>query len=83
MNGKLTEDKSEDTDCDGSSLPEDFSEVGWQEAGRHLSADFAFSDALSIYYFLYWHRTCGNNFTCLLNENILVGSSCKWCTFTF
>ncbi|NXC45638.1 PTN13 phosphatase, partial [Penelope pileata] len=26
MNGKLTEDKSEDTDCDGSSLPEDFSE---------------------------------------------------------
>uniref|UniRef100_A0A672UQV9 Tyrosine-protein phosphatase non-receptor type 13 n=1 Tax=Strigops habroptila TaxID=2489341 RepID=A0A672UQV9_STRHB len=37
MNGKLTEDKSEDTDCDGSSLPEDFSEVGWQEAGRHLS----------------------------------------------
>uniref|UniRef100_A0A8B9R399 Tyrosine-protein phosphatase non-receptor type 13 n=1 Tax=Anas platyrhynchos TaxID=8839 RepID=A0A8B9R399_ANAPL len=24
---KLTEDKSEDTDCDGSSLPEDFSEV--------------------------------------------------------
>uniref|UniRef100_A0A8C0BK48 Tyrosine-protein phosphatase non-receptor type 13 n=1 Tax=Buteo japonicus TaxID=224669 RepID=A0A8C0BK48_9AVES len=28
MNGKLTEDKSEDTDCDGSSLPEDFSEVG-------------------------------------------------------
>uniref|UniRef100_A0A8D2NF84 Tyrosine-protein phosphatase non-receptor type 13 n=1 Tax=Zonotrichia albicollis TaxID=44394 RepID=A0A8D2NF84_ZONAL len=23
--------KSEDTDCDGSSLPEDFSEVGWQE----------------------------------------------------
>uniref|UniRef100_A0A8C0BKQ6 Tyrosine-protein phosphatase non-receptor type 13 n=1 Tax=Buteo japonicus TaxID=224669 RepID=A0A8C0BKQ6_9AVES len=57
MNGKLTEDKSEDTDCDGSSLPEDFSEVGWQEAGRHLSAAFAFSDALSIYYFLYWHRT--------------------------
>uniref|UniRef100_A0A663LX88 Tyrosine-protein phosphatase non-receptor type 13 n=1 Tax=Athene cunicularia TaxID=194338 RepID=A0A663LX88_ATHCN len=37
MNGKLMEDKSEDTDCDGSSLPEDFSEVGWQEAGRHLS----------------------------------------------
>uniref|UniRef100_A0A8C3EQV7 Tyrosine-protein phosphatase non-receptor type 13 n=1 Tax=Corvus moneduloides TaxID=1196302 RepID=A0A8C3EQV7_CORMO len=34
MNGKVTEDKSEDTDCDGSSLPEDFSEVGWQEAGR-------------------------------------------------
>lgn len=34
MNGKLAEDKSEDTDCDGSSLPEDFSEVGWQEAGR-------------------------------------------------
>uniref|UniRef100_A0A8C4V9S5 Tyrosine-protein phosphatase non-receptor type 13 n=1 Tax=Falco tinnunculus TaxID=100819 RepID=A0A8C4V9S5_FALTI len=33
VNGKLTEDKSEDTDCDGSSLPEDFSEVGWQEAG--------------------------------------------------
>nr|XP_009674825.1 PREDICTED: tyrosine-protein phosphatase non-receptor type 13 isoform X2 [Struthio camelus australis] len=26
VNGKLTEDKSEDTDCDGSSLPEDFSE---------------------------------------------------------
>ncbi|NXH20787.1 PTN13 phosphatase, partial [Bucco capensis] len=26
MNGKLTEDKSEDTDCDGSSLPEDLSE---------------------------------------------------------
>ncbi|NWI09953.1 PTN13 phosphatase, partial [Crypturellus soui] len=26
MNGKLTEDKYEDTDCDGSSLPEDFSE---------------------------------------------------------
>ncbi|XP_062430305.1 tyrosine-protein phosphatase non-receptor type 13 isoform X2 [Rhea pennata] len=26
LNGKLTEDKSEDTDCDGSSLPEDFSE---------------------------------------------------------
>ncbi|XP_026703484.1 tyrosine-protein phosphatase non-receptor type 13 isoform X4 [Athene cunicularia] len=26
MNGKLMEDKSEDTDCDGSSLPEDFSE---------------------------------------------------------
>ncbi|NWW94891.1 PTN13 phosphatase, partial [Rhynochetos jubatus] len=26
MNGKLIEDKSEDTDCDGSSLPEDFSE---------------------------------------------------------
>uniref|UniRef100_A0A8C3PUD0 Tyrosine-protein phosphatase non-receptor type 13 n=1 Tax=Calidris pygmaea TaxID=425635 RepID=A0A8C3PUD0_9CHAR len=38
MNGKLTEDKSEDTDCDGSSLPEDFSEVGWQETGRHLSS---------------------------------------------
>uniref|UniRef100_A0A663DML4 Tyrosine-protein phosphatase non-receptor type 13 n=1 Tax=Aquila chrysaetos chrysaetos TaxID=223781 RepID=A0A663DML4_AQUCH len=69
MNGKLTEDKSEDTDCDGSSLPEDFSEVGWQEAGRHLSTDFAFSDALSFYYFLYWHRTCGNNFT-LTNEEI-------------
>uniref|UniRef100_A0A8C9F192 Tyrosine-protein phosphatase non-receptor type 13 n=1 Tax=Pavo cristatus TaxID=9049 RepID=A0A8C9F192_PAVCR len=33
MNGKLAEDKSEDTDCDGSSLPEDFSEVRWQEAG--------------------------------------------------
>lgn len=66
MNGKLTEDKSEDTDCDGSSLPEDFSEVGWQEAGRHLSADFAFSDALLIYCFPYWHRTCGNNFVCLL-----------------
>uniref|UniRef100_A0A8C3L580 Tyrosine-protein phosphatase non-receptor type 13 n=1 Tax=Chrysolophus pictus TaxID=9089 RepID=A0A8C3L580_CHRPC len=31
MNGKLAEDKSEDTDCDGSSLPEDFSEVRWQE----------------------------------------------------
>uniref|UniRef100_A0A669PV31 Tyrosine-protein phosphatase non-receptor type 13 n=1 Tax=Phasianus colchicus TaxID=9054 RepID=A0A669PV31_PHACC len=29
MNGKLAEDKSEDTDCDGSSLPEDFSEVRW------------------------------------------------------
>uniref|UniRef100_A0A8C3Y3B3 Tyrosine-protein phosphatase non-receptor type 13 n=1 Tax=Catharus ustulatus TaxID=91951 RepID=A0A8C3Y3B3_CATUS len=28
MNGRVTEDKSEDTDCDGSSLPEDFSEVG-------------------------------------------------------
>ncbi|NXN26518.1 PTN13 phosphatase, partial [Nycticryphes semicollaris] len=27
MNGKLREDKSEDTDCDGSSLPEDFSEL--------------------------------------------------------
>ncbi|XP_071609726.1 tyrosine-protein phosphatase non-receptor type 13 [Heliangelus exortis] len=27
MNGKLTEDKSEDTDCDGSSLPEDFSQA--------------------------------------------------------
>ncbi|NXU51479.1 PTN13 phosphatase, partial [Turnix velox] len=27
MNGKLIEDKSEDTDCDGSSLPEDFSEL--------------------------------------------------------
>ncbi|NWW50828.1 PTN13 phosphatase, partial [Pedionomus torquatus] len=26
MNGKLKEDRSEDTDCDGSSLPEDFSE---------------------------------------------------------
>ncbi|NXX94776.1 PTN13 phosphatase, partial [Centropus bengalensis] len=26
MNGKMTEDKAEDTDCDGSSLPEDFSE---------------------------------------------------------
>ncbi|XP_066042670.1 tyrosine-protein phosphatase non-receptor type 13 isoform X4 [Chamaea fasciata] len=26
MNGRVTEDKSEDTDCDGSSLPEDFSE---------------------------------------------------------
>ncbi|POI26391.1 hypothetical protein CIB84_009859, partial [Bambusicola thoracicus] len=26
INGKLAEDKSEDTDCDGSSLPEDFSE---------------------------------------------------------
>ncbi|NXN99563.1 PTN13 phosphatase, partial [Rhinopomastus cyanomelas] len=26
-NGRLTEDKSEDTDCDGSSLPEDFSEL--------------------------------------------------------
>lgn len=51
MNGKLTEDKSEDTDCDGSSLPEDFSEVGWQEAGRHLSADFAFSDALQFIIF--------------------------------
>uniref|UniRef100_A0A8C4V404 Tyrosine-protein phosphatase non-receptor type 13 n=1 Tax=Falco tinnunculus TaxID=100819 RepID=A0A8C4V404_FALTI len=36
VNGKLTEDKSEDTDCDGSSLPEDFSEVGWQEAGSLL-----------------------------------------------
>lgn len=36
MNGKLTEDKSEDTDCDGSSLPEDFSEVRWQKAGRHV-----------------------------------------------
>lgn len=34
MNGKLAEDKSEDTDCDGSSLPEDFSEVRWHEAGR-------------------------------------------------
>uniref|UniRef100_A0A8D2NDZ2 Tyrosine-protein phosphatase non-receptor type 13 n=1 Tax=Zonotrichia albicollis TaxID=44394 RepID=A0A8D2NDZ2_ZONAL len=34
MNGRVTEDKSEDTDCDGSSLPEDFSEVGWQEAGK-------------------------------------------------
>uniref|UniRef100_A0A803V2Q9 Tyrosine-protein phosphatase non-receptor type 13 n=1 Tax=Ficedula albicollis TaxID=59894 RepID=A0A803V2Q9_FICAL len=31
MNGRMTEDKSEDTDCDGSSLPEDFSEVGCQE----------------------------------------------------
>ncbi|NWU95270.1 PTN13 phosphatase, partial [Upupa epops] len=27
VNGKLTEDKSEDTDCDGSSLPDDFSEL--------------------------------------------------------
>ncbi|NXN08157.1 PTN13 phosphatase, partial [Indicator maculatus] len=27
MNGKLAEDKSEDTDCDGSSLPEDLSEA--------------------------------------------------------
>nr|XP_041571890.1 tyrosine-protein phosphatase non-receptor type 13 isoform X4 [Taeniopygia guttata] len=27
MNGRVTEDKSEDTDCDGSSLPEDFSEA--------------------------------------------------------
>ncbi|XP_064005648.1 tyrosine-protein phosphatase non-receptor type 13 isoform X2 [Pogoniulus pusillus] len=27
MNGKLPEDRSEDTDCDGSSLPEDFSEA--------------------------------------------------------
>ncbi|NXP11952.1 PTN13 phosphatase, partial [Thinocorus orbignyianus] len=27
MNGKLREDRSEDTDCDGSSLPEDFSEL--------------------------------------------------------
>lgn len=43
MNGKLTEDKSEDTDCDGSSLPEDFMEVGWQEAGRRLSANSALS----------------------------------------
>uniref|UniRef100_A0A8C5NRB6 Tyrosine-protein phosphatase non-receptor type 13 n=1 Tax=Junco hyemalis TaxID=40217 RepID=A0A8C5NRB6_JUNHY len=34
MNGRVTEDKSEDTDCDGSSLPEDFAEVGWQEAGK-------------------------------------------------
>uniref|UniRef100_A0A8C3MDW2 Tyrosine-protein phosphatase non-receptor type 13 n=1 Tax=Geospiza parvula TaxID=87175 RepID=A0A8C3MDW2_GEOPR len=34
MNGRVTEDKSEDTDCDGSSLPEDFSEVGWQEDSK-------------------------------------------------
>ncbi|NXR13589.1 PTN13 phosphatase, partial [Semnornis frantzii] len=27
MNGRLPEDRSEDTDCDGSSLPEDFSEA--------------------------------------------------------
>uniref|UniRef100_A0A8C6NEC6 Tyrosine-protein phosphatase non-receptor type 13 n=1 Tax=Melopsittacus undulatus TaxID=13146 RepID=A0A8C6NEC6_MELUD len=37
MNGKLTEDKSEDTDCDGSSLPEDFSEVGWSTPQPPLS----------------------------------------------
>uniref|UniRef100_A0A8C3RHF9 Tyrosine-protein phosphatase non-receptor type 13 n=1 Tax=Cyanoderma ruficeps TaxID=181631 RepID=A0A8C3RHF9_9PASS len=46
MNGRVTEDKSEDTDCDGSSLPEDFSEVGWQEAG-----------GCSFSFFPYWHRT--------------------------
>uniref|UniRef100_A0A8B9BQ43 Tyrosine-protein phosphatase non-receptor type 13 n=1 Tax=Anser brachyrhynchus TaxID=132585 RepID=A0A8B9BQ43_9AVES len=37
MNGKLTEDKSEDTDCDGSSLPEDFSEVRWSPPQPPLS----------------------------------------------
>lgn len=67
MNGKLTEDKSEDTDCDGSSLPEDFSEVRWQEACRRVSAGFVFLDAFSISYFPYWHRTWGNNFTCILS----------------
>uniref|UniRef100_A0A8C5JH57 Tyrosine-protein phosphatase non-receptor type 13 n=1 Tax=Junco hyemalis TaxID=40217 RepID=A0A8C5JH57_JUNHY len=36
---------SEDTDCDGSSLPEDFAEVGWQEAGK-----------CSFSFFPYWHR---------------------------
>uniref|UniRef100_A0A8C0VPW5 Tyrosine-protein phosphatase non-receptor type 13 n=1 Tax=Cyanistes caeruleus TaxID=156563 RepID=A0A8C0VPW5_CYACU len=46
MNGRVTEDKSEDTDCDGSSLPEDFSEVGWQEAGRCSFSSFPC-----------WHRT--------------------------
>uniref|UniRef100_A0A803WGM5 Tyrosine-protein phosphatase non-receptor type 13 n=1 Tax=Ficedula albicollis TaxID=59894 RepID=A0A803WGM5_FICAL len=44
MNGRMTEDKSEDTDCDGSSLPEDFSEVGCQEAGR---CSFNFFPSLS------------------------------------
>uniref|UniRef100_A0A8B9SIT3 Tyrosine-protein phosphatase non-receptor type 13 n=1 Tax=Anas platyrhynchos TaxID=8839 RepID=A0A8B9SIT3_ANAPL len=34
---KLTEDKSEDTDCDGSSLPEDFSEVRWSPPQPPLS----------------------------------------------
>uniref|UniRef100_A0A8C3Y3Z9 Tyrosine-protein phosphatase non-receptor type 13 n=1 Tax=Catharus ustulatus TaxID=91951 RepID=A0A8C3Y3Z9_CATUS len=38
--------KSEDTDCDGSSLPEDFSEVGWQEL------QFVFL-VLAIYLYLY------------------------------
>lgn len=56
MNGRVTEDKSEDTDCDGSSLPEDFSEVGGQEAGRR-----------SFNFFPCWHRTGGNNIACPLN----------------
>uniref|UniRef100_A0A663DMM7 Tyrosine-protein phosphatase non-receptor type 13 n=1 Tax=Aquila chrysaetos chrysaetos TaxID=223781 RepID=A0A663DMM7_AQUCH len=47
MNGKLTEDKSEDTDCDGSSLPEDFSEVGWQEAADEDEVTWG-SDELPI-----------------------------------
>uniref|UniRef100_A0A8C0ZJ66 Tyrosine-protein phosphatase non-receptor type 13 n=1 Tax=Cyanistes caeruleus TaxID=156563 RepID=A0A8C0ZJ66_CYACU len=55
---------SEDTDCDGSSLPEDFSEVGWQEAGRCSFSSFPC-----------WHRTGGSNMTCSLNENITVGSN--------
>lgn len=67
MNGRVTEDKSEYTDCDGSSLPEDFSEVGWQEAGR-----------CSFNFFLYQDRTGGNNMTCPLNKNITVDSSFKW-----
>ncbi|NXG73620.1 PTN13 phosphatase, partial [Baryphthengus martii] len=36
-NGKLTEDKSEDTDCDGSSLPEDFSEPTHVNGGEDYS----------------------------------------------
>lgn len=64
MNGRVTEDKSEDTDCDGSSLPEDFSEVGWQEAGK-----------CSFSFFPYWHRIGG----CPLNESITVASGFKWC----
>uniref|UniRef100_A0A8C3MBE1 Tyrosine-protein phosphatase non-receptor type 13 n=1 Tax=Geospiza parvula TaxID=87175 RepID=A0A8C3MBE1_GEOPR len=38
---------SEDTDCDGSSLPEDFSEVGWQE-----DSNLCFP-VLAIYLYLY------------------------------
>uniref|UniRef100_A0A670K8L7 Tyrosine-protein phosphatase non-receptor type 13 n=1 Tax=Podarcis muralis TaxID=64176 RepID=A0A670K8L7_PODMU len=38
-NGKLAEEKSEDTDCDGSSLPDDFPETGfrWIFMGAHKS----------------------------------------------
>uniref|UniRef100_A0A8C5JG16 Tyrosine-protein phosphatase non-receptor type 13 n=1 Tax=Junco hyemalis TaxID=40217 RepID=A0A8C5JG16_JUNHY len=45
MNGRVTEDKSEDTDCDGSSLPEDFAEVGWQEAGKCSFSFFPYCQA--------------------------------------